>query len=92
MMTPTGRAAARDLGLSIREVEVIELLMDGCDNAEIAARLHLEPQTIRNITHRIGRKLGVSGRLRIVARAHRLNGASHDGDGGPGPGADHRSS
>ncbi|MEQ8834450.1 MAG: helix-turn-helix transcriptional regulator [Miltoncostaeaceae bacterium] len=79
MMTPTGRAAARRLGLSHREVEVVEHLMAGRDTSEIAERLHLEPQTIRNITHRIGRKLGVSGRLRIVARAHELDAGTREG-------------
>lgn len=73
MTTPRGRVAASRLGLTRRELDVIALLVRGHDTQEIAGRLHLQPQTIRNITHRIGRKMGVSGRLRIVAMAHDLD-------------------
>lgn len=67
------RAAGPDRhGLTPREVRIVGLLMRGHGTQEITERLHVHPQTVRNSTHRIGVKLGVSGRLKIVARAHEL--------------------
>lgn len=51
------------------ELELIRCFARGLDNREIAAHLHVTRQTIRNRTAQIGRKLGVSGRLAIVAHA-----------------------
>lgn len=59
-------------GLTDRELQIVALLMRGCGTEEITQRLHVHPQTVRNSTHRIGVKLGVSGRLKIVARAREL--------------------
>jgi ATP/maltotriose-dependent transcriptional regulator MalT len=79
MSVPTdgGRPSGHDgaierFGLTERELEIIGLLMRGFSTDEITAELHVHPQTVRNNTHRIGVKLGVSGRLKIVARAREL--------------------
>ena len=58
--------------VSEREVDVITLLADGCSNKEIAERLFLSPNTVRNHIHRISGKLGASSRLEVVVEAARL--------------------
>jgi ATP/maltotriose-dependent transcriptional regulator MalT len=69
---PGNGDAADRFGLTDREIEIIGLLMRGFSTDEMTAVLHVHPQTVRNNTHRIGVKLGVSGRLKIVARAREL--------------------
>ena len=58
-----------EVGLSPREAEVLALIGTGSTNAEIAARLHVAPSTIKKHLDAIYRKLGVSGRVRAVAAA-----------------------
>jgi DNA-binding NarL/FixJ family response regulator len=55
--------------LSRRERELLTLLHDGLSNKQIAARLNLAEQTVKNHVHRILRKVGAPDRLAIVARA-----------------------
>jgi len=55
-----------ELGLSRREQQMVELLRERLTNKEIAARLCLSEQTIKNHIHHILRKVGVSGRSGIV--------------------------
>ena len=69
-------------GLTARELEIVRLLMRGCGTGEITALLNIHPQTVRNSTYRIGLKLGVSGRLKIVARAREMGIDASDHDGG----------
>jgi DNA-binding CsgD family transcriptional regulator len=57
------------VGLSPREAEVLALIGTGATNAQIAARLHVAPSTIKKHLDAIYRKLGVSGRVRAVAAA-----------------------
>jgi len=54
--------------LSRRERELMLLLREGLTNKEIAARLHLSEQTVKNHVHHILRKVGVPDRLAIVER------------------------
>jgi len=54
--------------LSRRERELLTLLHDGLSNKEIASRLNLAEQTVKNHVHRILRKVGAPDRLAIVAR------------------------
>jgi DNA-binding NarL/FixJ family response regulator len=57
--------------LTKREQEVLGLLAEGCDIAEIASRLHLSPKTVAtHIEHILG-KLGVRSRAQAVAFAYR---------------------
>ncbi len=58
--------------LSDRELDVIRLLAQGCTNKQIAERLYLSPNTVRNHIHRISGKLGASSRLEVVVEASRL--------------------
>jgi two-component system nitrate/nitrite response regulator NarL len=58
----TGRDRATRPVLSRRELEVIELLVAGLSNADIADGLVLAEKTVRNHVTRIYRKLGVRNR------------------------------
>jgi two-component system response regulator DevR len=54
------------LGLSRREQELVGLIQQGLTNKEIAARLNLSEQTVKNHVHRMLRKVGAQDRLSIV--------------------------
>ncbi len=60
--------------LSRREVQVLSLLGKGHTNAEIAAALSIEVQTVKNHLNHIYRKLGVSGRYEAITRNGRAEG------------------
>lgn len=62
--SPNGRMRAR-LGLTRREQQLVPLIGDGLTNKEIAARLNLSEQTVKNHIHRILRKVGVEDRLHV---------------------------
>jgi two-component system, NarL family, response regulator DevR len=68
---PTARVQ-RQLGLSRREQQVIHMLSEGLTNKEIANRLGLSQQTVKNHIHRMLRKVGANDRLAIVERWHEL--------------------
>jgi LuxR family maltose regulon positive regulatory protein len=58
--------------LTAREGEVLALLAEGLTNRQIAARLHLSPNTVRIHTTHIYGKLGVTSRTQAAARARDL--------------------
>jgi DNA-binding NarL/FixJ family response regulator len=55
-----------ELGLSRREQETVELLRQRLTNKEIALKLNLSEQTVKNHVHRILRKLGAPDRFSIA--------------------------
>jgi DNA-binding NarL/FixJ family response regulator len=55
-----------DLGLSRRELEMLELLRLRLTNKEIALRLNLSEQTVKNHVHRTLRKVGAPNRFSVV--------------------------
>lgn len=59
---------------SPREAEVLQMAADGMKYAEIAARLYLTEDTVKNFMWRIRRKLGArrSDNLLDLARQHGL--------------------
>jgi DNA-binding NarL/FixJ family response regulator len=57
-----------DLGLSRRELQLVDLLRERLTNKEIASRLNLSEQTVKNHVHHILRKAGVPNRRSIVER------------------------
>jgi pimeloyl-ACP methyl ester carboxylesterase/DNA-binding CsgD family transcriptional regulator len=63
---PSGRALAE---LSVRELEVLELIAAGLANGEIAQRLFRSEKTIRNHINSIFSQLGVSTRAQAIVRA-----------------------
>ncbi len=56
------------LGLTRREQQLIPLIAEGLTNKEIASRLNLSEQTVKNHVHRMLQKSGASGRLEMVER------------------------
>jgi ATP/maltotriose-dependent transcriptional regulator MalT len=64
---PDPRASGREL-LTEREIEVLHLLRGPLPLREIAAELHISPDTVKSHTRAIYRKLGVSRRRDAVAR------------------------
>lgn len=57
--------------LTARELEVLDLLVDGDSNKDIARRLGITPKTVMHHTSSIYRKLGVRGRAEAAAWAVR---------------------
>jgi DNA-binding NarL/FixJ family response regulator len=57
--------------LSARELDVLELLAEGCDNTDIAARLYLSPSTVKNHISKLFDKLGVGNRVQAATFALR---------------------
>ena len=62
---PTAHLKNR-LGLSRREQQLVGLIEQGLTNKEMASRLNLSEQTVKNHVHRMLRKLGAPDRLSIV--------------------------
>lgn len=60
------------LGISARELTVLELLAAGHANKEIAARLHLSPHTVKTHVARLLDKLDAKRRTDAIARAREL--------------------
>jgi DNA-binding NarL/FixJ family response regulator len=60
-----------DPELSEREREVLELIVDGRDNATIAAELFISPNTVKRHVASIFAKLGVENRLQASVQALR---------------------
>lgn len=65
-------AAARSLGLSSRELEVIEALALGESNKEMARRLGISPNTVKTHIARVYEKLEVQRRVQAVEKARFL--------------------
>jgi DNA-binding NarL/FixJ family response regulator len=55
-------------GLSAREAEVMQLIVQGRSNSEIAGRLFLAEKTVKNHVNRIYAKLGVTSRAAAIAQ------------------------
>jgi ATP/maltotriose-dependent transcriptional regulator MalT len=58
-------------GLSVRELEVLRLLVAGRSNAEMAERLFISRRTATTHVSHIYAKLGVASRAEAIALAHR---------------------
>ncbi|MEP0645172.1 LuxR C-terminal-related transcriptional regulator [Parasphingorhabdus sp.] len=67
-------AALTSLGISARELEVLEALAAGDSNKEIARTLEISPNTVKSHIGHLFEKLQVNGRVRAIeeARVHRL--------------------
>jgi DNA-binding NarL/FixJ family response regulator len=55
--------------LTAREREILEVVAEGLDNHEIAARLHISEKTVRNHVSMIFSKLQIRSRAQAVALA-----------------------
>jgi two-component system, NarL family, nitrate/nitrite response regulator NarL len=80
---PSGTPWGSDVGLSRREREIVELLRHRLTNKEIALRLNLSEQTVKNHVHHALRKVGASSRFSIVelCESIQLSGVPTDGIG-----------
>ena len=61
------RDAAKRLGLSARELDVVRCIFDGCSEKEIAARLHLGLGTTHSYVERLRLKLDATNKAAVVA-------------------------
>jgi DNA-binding NarL/FixJ family response regulator len=68
VLAPHGLTAA---GLYAREVEVLRLLAEGMDIAQIARRLSYSERTVRNIIHGLLSRMKLRNRVQAVAYALR---------------------
>jgi two-component system, NarL family, response regulator LiaR len=57
--------------LSERETEVLRLIANGKDNAEIAHELHISPKTVKNHISNILMKLQIENRIQAAVYAVR---------------------
>jgi DNA-binding NarL/FixJ family response regulator len=60
-------------GLTVRDVQVLELLSDGKSNREVAQVMGISDETVKSHLKRLFEKLGVSDRTEAVALALRQN-------------------
>jgi len=79
-------APANDAGLSIRDKAILTLICRGASNKDIADRLALAQQTVKNYLPKLFRRLGVANRVQAAAwwRERELN---HGEAAKPGNGA-----
>jgi DNA-binding CsgD family transcriptional regulator len=66
---PKAQAA---LGISTRELDVLREIAAGRSNKEIAARLHVSPNTVKTHVARLFEKLGARRRTDAINRAREL--------------------
>jgi len=69
--TDTGAAATILAELSDRELEVLRLIANGKDNAEIARELFISPKTVKNHISNILMKLQIDNRIQAAVYAVR---------------------
>jgi DNA-binding CsgD family transcriptional regulator len=66
-------AAIKSLGISAREVEVLDLLAAGHANKVIARRLDISPNTVKTHVARLFEKLEVASRTQAISKARELD-------------------
>ena len=64
--------AQASLGISPRELEVLEQLAAGLSNKEIADKLHVSPHTVKTHIARLFEKLGARRRTEAILKAREL--------------------
>jgi len=74
---PAARAERNDkavayLGISPRELEVLELLAAGLSNKQIARRLNVSPNTVKTHVGRLFEKLAATRRTEAIHKAREL--------------------
>jgi len=76
---PPCSAAGRELPLTKREREVVTLIALGHETEQIAAELHISPETVRTRVRNAMSKLGAHTRAQLVAIAICTEQMLHDG-------------
>jgi DNA-binding CsgD family transcriptional regulator/tetratricopeptide (TPR) repeat protein len=69
---PRPSTRTNQAGLTIRQLEVLELLAEGLPNAEIASRLFTSPKTVEHHVSAVLAKLRVHSRAQAIGVAHQL--------------------
>lgn len=69
---PPNKVAIAELGISARELEVLELMAKGCSNQEIADRLFISLPTVKSHSSSLFAKLDVRRRTQAVHKAKEL--------------------
>jgi two-component system, NarL family, nitrate/nitrite response regulator NarL len=64
------KQGARPFGLTLRELEVVHLVGEGCSNREIGTRLRISEDTVKHHLSRIFDKTGTSSRVELALFAH----------------------
>ncbi|HLT94703.1 MAG TPA: response regulator transcription factor [Membranihabitans sp.] len=64
--------AWKQLGLTTREDEVLQLLVRGYSNAEIARTLYLSVSTVKTHAYNLYQKMEVSSRIKAIDKAREL--------------------
>jgi DNA-binding NarL/FixJ family response regulator len=59
------------LSLTPRDRRILKLVVDGCTNVEIAARVHLSTQTVKNEISVLMATIGVRNRVQLAVYAVR---------------------
>jgi two-component system, NarL family, response regulator DevR len=63
-----GVQVRKNLGLTRREQQIVQLVSEGLTNKEIASRLFLSEQTVKNHLRHMLRKVGATDRLEAIER------------------------
>ena len=58
------------LGLTRREMQILQIISTGCTNKEIAMQLNLSEQTVKNHVHHVLHKIGAANRLKALECLH----------------------
>lgn len=64
--------ALESLGITPRELEILELIASGLSNREIAERVHVSENTVKTHSSRVFSKLGARRRTQAVQRGKEL--------------------
>jgi len=78
---PQEKPAGESPALTPRELDVLRLLVDGCETIEIGRRLHVSPSTVKHHVSSTLDKLGVENRVQAAVKAVREGLVSDE----PGP-------
>jgi DNA-binding NarL/FixJ family response regulator len=71
------RHAGRDVGLTAKELEILQLVSDGLSNPQIAKQLWLSRETIKSHLSSVYRKLNVTSRTQATRAAYDLHLLDH---------------
>lgn len=76
------KRAAAAIKLSIREDQIVRLLLRGKTNKEIANQLSISEKTVKHYMTILMQKLNARNRIEVVLAAQSLTAAGHDGSSG----------
>jgi DNA-binding CsgD family transcriptional regulator len=68
----TTPAGLRELGVTAREMEVLDLVAEGLSNAEIGQRLYISPRTVEKHVEKLLARTGTRTRGQLAVHAERL--------------------